>query len=181
MKKRIVIDGKWKCTKCGEWKLPEQFSRTKTGHIPVGQTQQKHYHRSRCKVCLGLYKKAVYQVKKEEYTHKYRERYAEWRDIIIDGYGGKCECCGELERRFLTIDHVNGLSNRKDRKVGWVLFRQIFLQNFPSEFRILCFNCNLGRQFNGGICPHKESSTTRTQSVAPSGAKRPTPFIRVKI
>ncbi len=28
--------------------------------------------------------------------------------------------------------------------------------NFPPGFRVLCYNCNCGRNHNKGICPHKK-------------------------
>jgi hypothetical protein len=32
---------------------------------------------------------------------------------------------------------------------------EIIKNNFPPEFQILCFNCNLGRSRSGGVCPHE--------------------------
>jgi hypothetical protein len=29
------------------------------------------------------------------------------REDVIAAYGGRCACCGEFERDFLTLDHVN--------------------------------------------------------------------------
>ena len=30
------------------------------------------------------------------------------------------------------------------------------LVEFRRRFQILCYNCNLGRSRNGGVCPHKQ-------------------------
>lgn len=78
-------------------------------------------------------------------------------------YGGTCVCCGETSPLFLTIDHVNGngTKHRKevlgDRRAGIHMYRWLQQQGYPKDaFQIMCFNCNLGRQRNGGICPHKD-------------------------
>lgn len=72
------------------------------------------------------------------------------RQGVIKGYGGKCACCGESQSMFLTLDHINGNDGRK----GHQLLRWIMRHNFPPQYRVLCFNCNLGRSLNGGPCPH---------------------------
>lgn len=76
---------------------------------------------------------------------------------VIAGYGGKCECCGETEFYFLTIDHkfndgsIDPISKNPSkfysnlRKLGYT----------KDRYRLLCWNCNIGRDRNGGICPHK--------------------------
>lgn len=74
----------------------------------------------------------------------------ELRAIVIAGYGNRCSCCGETRIKFLNVDHVNGNDGRR----GSYLLRYIVRHNFPPEYRVLCFNCNLGREVNGGICPH---------------------------
>jgi hypothetical protein len=80
---------------------------------------------------------------------------------VMAEYGGKCVCCGEANLGFLTIDHVygNGTQHRKeifgDRKAGIHMYRWLKKQGFPKEgYQVMCFNCNLGRQRNGGSCPH---------------------------
>jgi hypothetical protein len=80
-------------------------------------------------------------------------------------YGGSCECCGESRLMLLTIDHVrnNGTEHRREvlgpgRRAGIHFYRWLMKQGFPQtgEFRLLCYNCNLGRERNGGVCPHKD-------------------------
>ena len=86
---------------------------------------------------------------------------AKLRDLIYQRYGGACACCGETNPKFLSIDHVNG-GGRGHRaslgpKAGTLsMLYDIKKRGFPPDFQILCFNCNCGRQRNGGICPHKE-------------------------
>ena len=81
-----------------------------------------------------------------------------YRDRIVDAYGARCACCGERERIFLTIDHVNGGGTAHRRSLGMGnrrMMLEIINGGFPPAYRILCFNCNIGRSRNGGICPHE--------------------------
>ena len=96
------------------------------------------------------------------------------REQVLDAYDGKCACCGERERRFLTIDHVNndGKEMRKVHGVTHRLYVWLIKNGFPDGFQVLCMNCNFGKALNNGICPHetKEGSTTIPKG---STAKRP--------
>jgi replicative superfamily II helicase len=80
------------------------------------------------------------------------------RDRILDHYGRKCACCGEQNGKFLSVDHMNG-NGAKHRKTiggGSRLYSWIIRNNYPDGFQLLCYNCNLGKAFNRGICPHVE-------------------------
>ncbi len=77
------------------------------------------------------------------------------RSEVLRAYGGKCECCGEREGRFLTIDHING--RKSGEETGMVLYARLYRGGFPKEgLRLLCWNCNIGRDMNGGRCPHED-------------------------
>lgn len=80
------------------------------------------------------------------------------RKIVLSGYGNKCSCCGELEKLFLQIDHINndGTNSRKKRGAGYSFHKWIIKNNFPKNLQILCANCNWGRRLNNGICPHSK-------------------------
>ena len=75
---------------------------------------------------------------------------------VIAHYGGKCECCGEREHDFLTIDHKNmtGMEHRRQVKAAKDIIFLIEKQNCPPEYRILCFNCNWATR-RGTTCPHQ--------------------------
>lgn len=76
---------------------------------------------------------------------------------VITEYGGKCICCGESEPLFLTIDHINGNGNvqRKNSKTRRI-YNWLEKHRYPkNEYRLLCYNCNCGRQINNGVCPHQ--------------------------
>ena len=89
------------------------------------------------------------------------------RDEVITVYGGhKCVCCGETGKRFLTIDHINNDGNKHRKDLGSpdseVLYRWLKKHNYPPGFQVLCWNCNIGKMLNGGVCPHVDGKTTNT-------------------
>lgn len=164
LKANYVVELK-KCTKCGKSKLLFEFWKHK---------QCKGGYNTYCKKCVCEYQRKYYKThRKQEMarTTKYRNKnkkrcnaysrnyHVKQREKVIKHYGNKCNCCGEANIRFLTIDHING-DGRKHRKEignmgsGW--YNWIIRNNYPVDLQILCFNCNCGRQANGGICPHKE-------------------------
>ena len=90
------------------------------------------------------------------------------RTAVYEGYGNQCACCGETEHKFLSIDHVNNDGN-KDRAiwrngVSYTMYRQIIREGFPKRFQLLCYNCNVGKHRNKGICPHQDSCSTAIPS-----------------
>lgn len=96
-----------------------------------------------------------YYQKNIEHCKKLARDYAKnLRLKVIEGYGGKCSCCGESHNEFMALDHVNG-GGTQERKRTHVhtLYRKVIKENFPPEYRILCHNCNasLGHY---GYCPH---------------------------
>ncbi len=107
---------------------------------------------------------------KKEYLKLYSKlRNTRRRLRILQHYSNStvpfCNCCGEKEIRFLSVDHMNG-GGTKHREVlskglnkpagGAVMYNWIIRNNFPDGFQILCHNCNQAKGFYG-ICPHKES------------------------
>jgi len=66
-----------------------------------------------------------------------------------------CECCLCDNINFLTVDHINN-DGFKHRKIigGGSIYNWLIKNNFPKGFQILCWNCNMGKAKNHGICPH---------------------------
>jgi hypothetical protein len=77
---------------------------------------------------------------------------------MIDAYGGKCVCCGEENKEFLTIDHIknDGYKKRQEgEQSGAALYKKLRDQNWPKEeYQLLCMNCNFAKG-HWGICPHQ--------------------------
>jgi hypothetical protein len=133
----------------------------------------KFYVGKICKECLrkiGVKRSANYRkVNYTEYRRKGREAstkyYSKIKKILFAGYGDRCACCGEIEPKFLSIDHVNndGYKERGHRhklnsdSYGINLYKKIIGLNFPSQYQLLCMNCNFGKRMNNGVCPHNES------------------------
>lgn len=89
------------------------------------------------------------------------------RDEVYKTYGGyKCKCCGETERMFLSIDHINndGAAERRSGKysgAGSPFYLWLRKNNFPKGYQVLCMNCQTGKHRNGGVCPHQSALTSK--------------------
>jgi len=92
-------------------------------------------------------KRPGYKEKQHKWSKDFRERQ---RTLVLEHYGNKCACCGEIIRCFLTIDHKNN-DGRKHRKHSdsWII-----KHHYPEDLQILCWNCNWGRRMFG-VCPHQ--------------------------
>ena len=130
---------------------------------------RKWHKTEKCKNYLKKYKKGekykkYMRIHGPKYSHRYfykikLEVFAHYSNNDI-----KCNCCGEKEIKFLTIDHINskGLQHRKQiRKYGSEFYVWLKKNNYPKGYQVLCFNCNCGKRINHGICPHKETNGRR--------------------
>lgn len=142
------------------------------------------------------YCKAYYQRNREkqlaaakEYLEKNREaaqaasnrrNKERWRDLklkALRAYGGKCVCCGEEGIEFLTIDHINNDGNelrKVEAKVAFGTYGWLERYNYPEGVhQILCWNCNMAKRANNGVCPHQtpEGSTTIAEASTPKRAE----------
>lgn len=104
---------------------------------------------------LNAYCRANRLKHKEKINRSAKAYRAKAKDEVFRHYGGyKCACCGESNRKFLTMDHmVKGTHGKYERKQLCIWIKQ---HNFPPHFQVLCYNCNLGRDKNNGVCPHKD-------------------------
>lgn len=78
----------------------------------------------------------------------------------LGGSNTFCNCCGEKEIKFLTIDHLenDGATHRKEIKchTGAGSFYYWLKRNgYPKGFQTLCMNCNLAKSLYK-ICPHQQ-------------------------
>ena len=109
-----------------------------------------------------------------------RRRVQDIKDQVYAAYGGYvCNCCGETEPTFLSIDHVNnnGAAQRKSGYRGGRFYYWLAREGFPAGFQVLCMNCQWGKRNNRGVCPHQAGKVQRSsrEGVGPSGPKRSAP------
>lgn len=90
----------------------------------------------------------------------YKQRYRQaLKSATVEAYGGRCACCCETLLPLLTIDHPDNDGAEHRRSLGHTcggepMYRWLRDNEWPPGFRVLCWNCNTGRYFNGGACPH---------------------------
>lgn len=82
-------------------------------------------------------------VPKEERRARALRYRTKLRTEVLNGYGGKCECCGNTRVFHLTIDHIDGGGGAERRSSrGNNLYRRLRREGFPPGYRVLCWNCN---------------------------------------
>lgn len=85
------------------------------------------------------------------------DRNRKMRVEVIEHYGGKCACCGEVIFEFLQLDHIEGNGRKHRDLVGRsmaAMHRWLKKNNWPEGFQILCSNCNTSLGYYG-YCPHR--------------------------
>lgn len=120
------------------------------------------------RTCQDCYNKLApkSKIKNKEYDLRLLLLKKHRKQRTMDYYGGKCVCCGEAGLVFLTVDHIDGngakhrkqiAPNHKGRGLcGDLFYRWLEKNNYPSGFQTLCYNCNIGKHRNGGVCPHQQ-------------------------
>ncbi len=86
-----------------------------------------------------------------------RQRNRQAKSEVFNAYGGRCNCCGEIETIFLTIDHIlpcKGGRNRSHLDLGAGLYKRLRREKYPEGYQLLCFNCNFAKS-RLGKCPHQ--------------------------
>jgi hypothetical protein len=168
-------------------------------HCEIEQPREAFYVRTQPtgRQYLASWCKACYRAKTRIWNATFRDdaARARWavtakarnlriKDAVFGAYGGyRCACCGETERAFLTIDHIenDGATWRRETfgsrfATGWQTYRWLMKHAYPSGYQVLCMNCNFGKRMNHGVCPHQvRCNDYPLEGVEPSGSKRSTP------
>jgi len=119
------------------------------------QEKGKEYAKSYCRRRI---QEPEWRKRVNEKARNHRRKLSkELRNQLFDIYGTKCSCCDESNPGFLTLDHV--LNNGRKERVAlngshFNMWRKAIAEHDPGKYRILCYNCNMGRAKNDGICPH---------------------------
>ena len=95
----------------------------------------------------------------EKYRAISRKVYIKLKLDVLIAYGGHCNCCGENQYEFLTLDHVNNDGAEHRRRLntrGYAVYAEARKLGFPPTFQVLCMNCNFAKGIHGA-CPHGNS------------------------
>jgi hypothetical protein len=168
--------------KTGRLRPKKSPGRPRTVPVADEQDPEAHLTARRTRVRAQLddfyarnpgYRKAYGDAWREKNPGKYseynRKSSLKLKRQVMDAYGGECACCGETELVFLTIDHIddNGAEHRREMaaergngtteysQAGARTYRWLRDNGFPQGFQVLCANCNCGKHWNGGVCPHE--------------------------
>ena len=115
-----------------------------------------------------------YNLKNREKLKAYFKERREKNKIKILNHYSKtsppsCECCGELQIEFLTLDHIygDGAKHKKSLGIGkgssGGVYGDLIKKGFPEGYRVLCYNCNCALGFLG-YCPHGNVKTEKRES-----------------
>jgi hypothetical protein len=178
-----------KCGTCGARKPARQFY-----WKSVDRKTGERYRSFECTVCTRARTKANSGVKRAADPvgcNKYfRKRYQQIKDEVFAHYGGYiCACCGETEKIFMSLDHINNDGAEFRTRTfgsrfcaGYRTYEWLWRNGYPEEckLQILCANCQYGKRMNNGICPHQVRRNDQRQAlVEPSGSKRNAPVISI--
>lgn len=173
--REIAVDtDKKKCLHCKKLKSKYWFSRIrvilKDGEIRLpycNPCREKYpdkkilWNKARSKLIYGEYWARYRKTHKEELKINNANYYTKAKIEMIKAYGGKCVCCNETHRRFLTIDHTSeiGYKHRKSiKRYGSTFYAWLRKQGYPKDkYRLLCMNCNFATRL-GDVCPHQEKN-----------------------
>lgn len=102
MSKKVIIteDGKKQCSKCGEWKSLDRFS--KSSHTKCG-------YRSHCKDCV----KADYEAKRDAISARSKRYYQENKDIIKENVR---KYCLENAEKVKHRKHEYTMAHREEKR-----------------------------------------------------------------
>ncbi len=103
-------------------------------------------------LCTLCYQRQYSRKNSKRLLEQKRKRYAATRSTVIQELGGKCECCGEHAKQFLSIHHRNrdGQDHRKRAGGHDGMLRDIRDRGFPTDkYAILCHNCHFGKEWYG--------------------------------
>jgi len=120
IKKRNLTD--ILCNRCHKNNVNEGYKRCSDCNI---KTKERYYLKDRSNV---------------------KQNKSKIKEMVFSHYGNKCNICGENDIIFLTIDHLFGNGRRHRKSIGKnssAFYYWIIKNNFPHEFQILCYNCNI--------------------------------------
>lgn len=107
--------------------------------------------------------KRAYKKNPQKMRERARVNREKLREEMLAAYGGKCTCCGEKEKAFLTLEHKKRdgkahrmrLSGGRNNSWSQAVYLDLKRRGWPKrDYTILCFNCNHA-EWKLGMCPHR--------------------------
>ena len=165
--KKLQPDKRKRCRYCKElfvanWKETHRLQFCSTEHKTAFFTEQRALMPGQglCYTCGAPTDNRICDdCRESKNENQQRHRQADRREAITH-YGGKCTCpgCGESNIEFLAFDHVDndGSKHRRELNAGQRrnFARWLKQNNWPTNIRLLCHNCNCARGYYG-YCPHE--------------------------
>ncbi len=156
VKARGLCSGHW-----ARWyhKLPMDPP-LRTGKLASCHPNRPHRAKGLCLQCYQTERMRYYRSRdgKAKHAALARQQRKKLKDEFLQEYGGKCSCCGEKERAFLTLEHKrkDGKQHRKKYSTTSQMLADIKRMGWPKDnYEIMCFNCNVGSKLDE--CPHKKT------------------------
>jgi len=94
-----------------------------------------------CEICHERNKNAS-----KKMTQKYRK-------IVINAYGGKCNCCNNTNPRILQLDHINNDGKFHRKQINTTMYKWAIKNKFPLNLQLLCANCHMIKTIYGKCLP----------------------------
>lgn len=132
---------------------------------PINQfVKSKQYDdgfKNECKECHNAKNRKRYHKHWEKEQARRHKKHMGLKLAALAAYGTNCQCCGESENSFLTIDHMNndGSARRSEEGIGHNFYQWLKNNKYPDGFQVLCMNCNFSKYTNGGVCIHQENKS----------------------
>lgn len=157
--------------------LSSEYYRSNHARMILQHKEYRDPHRVEVRERQARYRSGHREAIRKSNRDSTRQRVVQTRIELFRVYGNSCQCCGEANERFLTLEHVDGgVTHERERRGPVAIMRDAIRANDPARFKILCFNCHMGMHSNGGICPHKaesiKGSSANTDSHMVVGAVR---------
>lgn len=148
-----------------KWVLehPEQYAKYRKEYMEKNKEKNEAYqkeYRAANKEKIQEYNEQYWIDNKEKLNESNKYFRTVLKVKFVELYGGKCNCCGEPDIDFLTLDHVqnDGKTDRGSYKGNYRAYKKAISAFTPDIYQVLCYNCNHAKHNNGGVCPHQRKA-----------------------
>lgn len=145
---------KKRCTRCRKFLTTKCFYRI--------YRRNRYEYTSQCRLCIkevtiinynknfpraSKYRRVYYKKNKDSINDRHRKNRHMQLEEVFNKLGNKCARCGLLDKRVLSIDHMNGNGGHERRLYGgsYKKYYEKILESITKnkkEYQLLCLNCN---------------------------------------